>query len=428
MIMVLMRRLFSLGWLLAFSCGAFRAAGEEALLFSPVSEAPEWRLLDGGQGKLTREEFEERLSRTFDPNGALRPYLLWDDGGVTLFRDPARTQPLYRLTFAAKGAVTMPPAASLGTGDSARPLAGKVVCLDPGHIGGDWADIEERTFRIGRDQPVVEGELNLKVCRILEQRLKEAGARVVWTHDGFEPTTSLRPADLYPEAISYLLQGSRGARRPRTSANRLIRWNAELLFYRSAEIQARARRLNEQLQPDLTLCIHFNAAPWPGGKVRLTSANRLVLFAHGSYTADEIAYDDQKFHLMRKLLEGSTPLELGVGAAIGERFREGWGFRPESYAGSGYSHATGASPYVWYRNLIANRMFDGPVVFVEGPYMNDREMYRWIQAGEYEGARPVAGKNRGNVFREYADLVADGVIGYFRRQAESPTAFTNYSP
>ena len=428
MIMVLMRRLFSLGWLLAFSCGAFRAVGEEALLFSPVSEAPEWRLLDGGQGKLTREEFEERLSRTFDPNGALRPYLLWDDGGVTLFRDPARTQPLYRLTFAAKGAVTMPPAASLGTGDSARPLAGKVVCLDPGHIGGDWADIEERTFRIGRDQPVVEGELNLKVCRILEQRLKEAGARVVWTHDGYEPTTPLRPADLYPQAISYLLQGSRGARLPRTSANRLIRWNAELLFYRSAEIQARARRVNEQLQPDLTLCIHFNAAPWPGGKVRLTSANRLVLFAHGSYTADELAYDDQKFHLMRKLLEGSTPLELGVGAAIGQRFREGWGFRPESYAGSGYSHATGASPYVWYRNLIANRMFDGPVVFVEGPYMNDREMYRWIQAGEYEGARPVAGKNRGNVFREYADLVADGVIGYFRRQAESPTAFTNYSP
>ena len=427
MLTYLMRRLFSLNWLLGVFL-AFQAVGEEALLFSPVSEAPEWRLLDGGQGKLTREEFEERLSRTFDPSGALRPYLLWDDGGVTLFRDRVRTQPLYRLTFAAKGAITMPPAASLGTGDSVRPLAGKVVCLDPGHIGGEWADIEERTFRIGRDQPVVEGELNLKVCRILEQRLKEAGARVVWTHDGYEPTTPLRPADLYPEAISYLLQGSRGARLPRYSANRLIRWNAELLFYRSAEIQARARRVNEQLQPDLTLCIHFNAAPWPGGKMRLTSANRLVLFAHGSYTADELAYDDQKFHLMRKLLEGSTPLELGVGAAIGERFREGWGFRPESYAGSGYSHATGASPYVWYRNLIANRMFDGPVVFVEGPYMNDREMYRWIQAGEYEGARTVAGRNRGNVFREYADLVADGVIGYFRRQAESPTAFTNYSP
>ena len=60
--------------------------------------------------------------------------------------------------------------------------------------------------------------------------------------------------------------------------------------------------------------------------------------------------------------------------------------------------------------------------------MNDREMYRWIQAGEYEGTMPVAGRKRGNVFREYADLVADGVIGWYRQQAGSPTAFTNYSP
>ena len=409
-----------------FFLPGLRAEPEEPLLFSPVAEAPEWRLLDAGQGKLTRAEFEERLKETFDPQGALPPYLLFDDGGVTLFRDKARTRPLTRLKFAGEPAPM--PAAWLAGGDPARPLAGKTIALDPGHIGGDWADIEERTFRIGRDQPVVEGELNLRVCHILERRLQEAGARVVWTHQGFQPTTSLRPSDLYPEAIGYLLQGSRGARLPRFSANRLIRWNAELLFYRSAEIQARARRVNEELKPDLTLCIHFNAAPWPGGRVRLTSANRLVLFAHGSYTADELAFDDQKFHLMRKLLEGSTPVELGVGAAIGERFREGWGFRPESYAGSGYSHGTGVSPYVWYRNLIANRMFDGPVVFVEGPYMNDREMYRWIQAGEYDGTKPVAGRKRGNVFREYADLVADGVIGWYRQQAGSSAAFTNYSP
>ena len=413
-------------WGLVFP--GLRLGAEEAMLFSPVAEVPEWRLLDSGQGKLTRSEFEERLKRTFDPNGALRAYLLFDDGGVTLFRDRARTQPLHRLTFAREPSISSGPIPRLSVGDPARPLAGKTICLDPGHIGGDWADIEERTFRIGRDQPVVEGELNLRVSRILEKRLQAAGARVVWTHRGFEPTTGLRPSDLYPEAIEYLLQGSRGVRLPRFSANRLVRWNAELLFYRSAEIQARARRVNEELRPDLTLCIHFNAAPWPGGRIRLTAANRLVLFAHGSYTPEELAYDDQKFRLMRKLLEGSTPVELGVGAAIGERFREVWGFRPESYAGSGYSHATGASPYVWYRNLIANRMFDGPVVFVEGPYMNDREMYRWIQAGEYEGTRSFAGRNRGNVFREYADLTADGVLGYFRSQTGLPTAFTNYSP
>ena len=404
------------------------AAEEKPMLFSPVSEEPEWRLLDSGQGLLTRQEFEDRLRQTFDPTGALRPYLIWDEEGVTLFRDKARTRPLYRLAFAPEGRKADVILPVLGGGDPARPLAGKVICLDPGHIGGDWADVEERTFQIGKDRPVVEGELNLRTCRLLASLLESAGAKVVWTHDGFEPTTPLRPADLYPEAISYLLQGSRGARLPRYSANRLIRWNAELLFYRSAEIQARARRVNEELRPDLTLCVHYNAAPWPGGRIRLTSANGLVIFAHGSYTAEELAFDDQKFRLFRKLLENSTPVELGVGEAVGKQFQERWGFRPENYEGSGYAHASGAGPYVWHRNLIANRMFDGPVVFVEGPYMNDRMMYPWIQAGEYEGTRVVSGRSRGNIFREYAEQVAAGVIGYFRAQAESSSAFTNYSP
>ena len=404
------------------------AAEEKPMLFSPVSEEPEWRLLDSGQGLLTRQEFEDRLRQTFDPTGALRPYLIWDEEGVTLFRDKARTRPLYRLAFAPEGRKADVILPVLGGGDPARPLAGKVICLDPGHIGGDWADVEERTFQIGKDRPVVEGELNLRTCRLLAPLLESAGAKVVWTHDGFEPTTPLRPADLYPEAISYLLQGSRGARLPRYSANRLIRWNAELLFYRSAEIQARARRVNEELRPDLTLCVHYNAAPWPGGRIRLTSANGLVIFAHGSYTAEELAFDDQKFRLFRKLLENSTPVELGLGEAIGRQFQERWGFRPENYEGSGYAHASGAGPYVWHRNLIANRMFDGPVVFVEGPYMNDRMMYPWIQAGEYEGTRVVSGRSRGNIFREYAEQVAAGVIGYFRAQAESSSAFTNYSP
>ena len=153
-----------------------------------------------------------------------------------------------------------------------------------------------------------------------------------------------------------------------------------------------------------------------------------MIFAHGSYTAEELAFDDQKFRLFRKLLENSTPVELGVGEAVGRQFQERWGFRPENYEGSGYAHASGAGPYVWHRNLIANRMFDGPVVFVEGPYMNDRMMYPWIQAGEYEGTRVVSGRSRGNIFREYAEQVAAGVIGYFRAQAESSSAFTNYSP
>ena len=411
-----------------FSARCF-AVEEKPFLYSPVSEVPEWRLLEGYQGTLSQEEFKERLQRIFDPKGALGAYLEMNESAVVVFRDREKTQPLFRLRFAEPTSAPRAELAPFALADPTQPLLGKVICLDPGHIGGDWADIEERTFRIGRDRPVVEGELNLQTCRLLAERLSAAGAKVVWTHEGFAPTTEVRPADLYPEAIEYLLKDPGNRRLPRFSMNGLIRWNAELLFYRSAEIQARARRVNEELRPDFTLCLHYNAAPWGSpGRASLTSVSRLVLFSHGSYTTSELAYDDQKFNLFRKLLENSTPSELAIGGAIGQQFKENWGVPPENYAGSGYAHASGASPYVWHRNLIANRLFRGPVIFVEGPYMNDRSTYGWIQAGAYEGSRMVAGRDRQNIFREYADRVADGVLQWARTQAGSSRAFTNYSP
>ena len=404
------------------------AEEEKALLYSPVTETPEWRLLDSGQGTITRAQFEERWRKIFDPAGVLARYIRLTDEGVEIFRDTAKTQSLFYLRFASGGGQNEN-AWIIPSGMAEKPLLGKVICLDPGHIGGDWADVEERTFRIGRDRPVVEGELNLKTCRLLAERLQEAGAQVVWTHQGFEPTTRLRPADLYPEAIRYMLQDVKSRRFPSYSANGLIRWNAELLFYRTAEIQARARRVNEELRPDFTLCLHYNAAPWGrSGRASLANANRLILFAHGSYTADELGFDDQKFHLFQKLLENSTPEELEIGAAIGKEFREKWNFAAEDWGSSGCAHPTGASPYLWYRNLIANRLFRGPVIFVEGPYMNDRTSYAWIQAGEYEGTRLIGGKKRENIFREYADRVADGVIGLYRERQKRSPAFTNYSP
>ena len=60
--------------------------------------------------------------------------------------------------------------------------------------------------------------------------------------------------------------------------------------------------------------------------------------------------------------------------------------------------------------------------------MNDRTSYSWIQAGEYEGTRLIGGRMRENIFREYADRVADGVVGVFREWQKRSPAFTNYSP
>ena len=75
---------------------------------------------------------------------------------------------------------------------------------------------------------------------------------------------------------------------------------------------------------------------------------------------------------------------------------------------------TGTSPYLWTRNLLANRLYQAPVVFLEPYVMNSEEVWSRVQAGEYEGERIVAGVRRKCLVREYADAVAAGVANYYR--------------
>jgi len=72
------------------------------------------------------------------------------------------------------------------------------------------------------------------------------------------------------------------------------------------------------------------------------------------------------------------------------------------------------NPYVWARNLLANRLYRCPVVFLEPYVMNNREVWERVQAGDYDGERVVADTLRPSIFREYAETVAEGVAQYYR--------------
>ncbi|MFH1066558.1 MAG: hypothetical protein V1746_01455, partial [bacterium] len=300
-----------------------------------------------------------------------------------------------------------------------QPLRGLTICLDPGHIDGKWADMEERSFKIGNGPIVAEGELNMTVCRHLASLLEKAGAKVVWTKQNAEPVTPLRPKNFEAEAVSFLLE-----QKPKILSSRYqseilkkLREASELLFYRAAEIRARADRVNHELKPDLTLCIHHNAAPWKRRRKRLYHCNKLLLFVHGSYMPEELAYSDHKFHLVRKALEQSTPKEIAIAEAIARQMQSVWGWPPQNYDDEKTVCRVSDSPYVWARNLLANRLYDGPTVFVEGPYMNDKGIYPRLIAGDYEGEKMIKEKKYRSIFREYAEVVAGGVINYYSRSA-----------
>lgn len=379
------------------------------VVWSTASFAGDWSALERYQQTISRPEFENVLARIYCPSGALTNYLAYGTNSVTVFSTPEKTNAVFTLHF------------STGVSSNAHTTLPtfKRIALDPGHIGGEWARMEERFFQRGKDRPVQEAVLNLTAARLLKTRLEAAGIQVFLTKDNFEPVTDKRPEDFRAQVereIAAVAQFDTFPPLEREAARAdAIRKRAEQLFYRSSEIAARANLLNEKIKPDLTICMHFNAVEWDENQ-SLVDDDRLVMFVHGNYLAGELKDDDQKLRLFSKLLENSRGDELVAAESIATAMAKATKLPAVQYGPNSGAIRVGDNPYVFARNLAASRLVNGPVVFLEPYYMNNRLVYQRIQLGDYEGTRDVGGVPMKSIFREYADGVADGLSKLFAPQ------------
>jgi hypothetical protein len=255
--------------------------------------------------------------------------------------------------------------------------------------------------------------MTLQVAKLLKPRLEALGATVSLVRSKPEPVTPLRPDSLMTLA--------KDSGEPADSPAAL-RKLAERLFYRTAEIHARAKLVNETLKPDLVLCLHFNADPW-GDSNQPTLVNRthFHLLLNGAYTDEEVALADQRFALLEKLLRRTHEEEALVGATVAATFAETSGLPPFTYpAASPNALPIQGHPYLWARNLLANRLYDCPVLFIEPYVMNSTIDYPRIQAGDYEGLREIGGKLQPSIFREYAGALASGLAKHYAQHRKSP--------
>jgi N-acetylmuramoyl-L-alanine amidase len=420
-------------------CALPASAGE----ISPLAPTPDWAALESYQQTITRQEFARLVDHVYSIDGAFWNYAAIDDKRVVVFSDTAKTHPLFTLHFAASDSTCVPLPYHYQTQatshDPARPLKGIRIALDPGHIGGDWAQLEARYFKLDGDPPVEEAKLNLITCQRLAERLQADGAQIIWAKHDYEPVTHLRPDDLHRQAIAALALSGRasssgsgytpsflfGLPLPRIfKSNRIeerIDNEAALLFYRVAEIRARGDVVNKQ-HPDLTICVHYNADDWGDdpNHPTLTDHSRLIIFINGAYERNaELPYDDYKYDMLRKLLDRTAVQEERGCALVGQAMLDTLKYPPEVYnhipfdKDSPFVHHVTDVPSVYARDLIANRIYHGPVIYCEGPYMNARDAYYRIIAGDYLGLRTIQGQSVPSIYRDYAAAVEKGVLKYF---------------
>ena len=405
---------------------AIVAAGLQAAEnISVLGNKPRWDLLEHYQQTITHDEFAHLINNVYGTH-QFAPDLIEikdDTARILTNRD---AQQFFTLRFASttEEQKRVPrlwrPAKSLPLAGRDKPLSGLKIALDPGHLGGKWAKIEERWFRVGDNKPVQEGDLTLCVARLLAARLRQLGAKVSFVRNDDEPTTAKRADDFRNLAKKILIKN--GVPQPRTDVldptdpgkEQTIRWQSEILFYRYSEIRRRAALVNFKLHPDLVICLHFNAEGWGDPtNPTLTDTNHLHLLVNGSFLAEELEFDDERFEMIRRLLGRAYEEELPLADTIALAMARETGLPPYAYPTTNSTTKVGTSGYVYARNLLATRLYRCPVVYCEPYVMNSNDVFARIEAGDYEGTRKINGVERKSIFREYADSVANGLVDYY---------------
>ena len=176
---------------------------------STLGRRPDWSELEKYQGTIAHDEFVHLLKNVYCLR-EVSPEVIKVEPDAARILMTKGTQKFFVLRFARSEAERLPferwwlPPAALPAQTAAGPLSGIHIALDPGHLGGTWAKMEERWFKIGDAPPVQEGDMTLQVAQMLAPRLQSLGAKVSLVREKAEPITPYRPSDLQGTALQFL--------------------------------------------------------------------------------------------------------------------------------------------------------------------------------------------------------------------------------
>lgn len=366
-----------------------------------LAEPPDWARLDGFQESISRQEFLTQLNEVYCPRQSWWfPWIEIEEHRARI-RKKAGSDEWYDLHFLESNK-------SVTQSSPSFQISGSKILIDPGHIGGEFSEMEGRHFAIGDENPVKEGELALSVALKLKSELEKKGAVVSLSRKENQPVTQLRPKDFKELAVTWFSRMEWLQKLPSEEISKRIKKREELYFYRVSEILARSDKI-KKIKPDLILCIHLNAAPWPDPeKKSVVERNDYHVLVNGCYMGGEIAYDDQRFEMVWRLLNRWENAERFIAEHISKAFAKKTGLPAFAYKGPN-ALKVGDVPGVWARNLLANRIYEAPVVFLEPYIANSAVVYQRIQLGDYENRKIINGEKRASLVREYVDAVLIGL-------------------
>lgn len=391
---------------------------------SPLAPQPDWGHLKALNGAITREEFTSAISEIYSDGSA--EHFPWKLGASEVQIETTPGQKPVAIVFAESSAKKHETPRFWRSPRELPPLkpnepvlSGLRIVLDPGHIGGAYAKMEERWLSMEGGAPVMEGSLVLQVAQLLKPRLEALGAQVNLVRSQEAPVTTAKPEELVPVARQVLVDA--GVSNPLATYDGIkdvqrvatVQWQAEKLFYRVSEIRARAERVNKEFKPDLVLCLHLNAMEWGDPNHPIPSPeNHFHLLINGCYAQDELQLEDVRYEMLQRLFSLTHVEEKNLAEPIARAMAAATGLPPFVYLTKN-ARRVSSDPYIYSRNLLANRLYECPVIYLEPYVMNNPETYRRLLLGHYIGRTLLDNHLVSSPLEDYARGVTAGLVAYY---------------
>jgi N-acetylmuramoyl-L-alanine amidase len=372
-----------------------------AAKLTDLADPPDWSRLDSFQKSISKQEFLRQLNEVYCPRKSWwSPWIEIEENRARI-RKKAGSDDWYDLQFLESNETS-------NFSLSRFQLSGSKILIDPGHIGGDFSEMEGRHFAIGDDEPVKEGDLALLVALKLKSELQKKGAIVSLSRKQNKPVSQKRPQDFKELAQTWFSRMEWLQKLSEEERSKRIQKRQELYFYRVSEIMVRSEIIRKS-QPDLVLCIHLNAAPWPDPDNKsLVTRNDYHVLVNGCYMGGEVAYDNQRFEMIWRVVNRWAGKERLIAEHMSQAFAQETGLPAFAYKGPN-ALKIGEVEGVWARNLLANRIYEAPVVFLEPYIANSEEVYQRIQMVDSVDEEINKNQKGRSIVKEYVDAVLLGL-------------------
>ncbi|MCD6069378.1 MAG: hypothetical protein K0S33_4204 [Bacteroidetes bacterium] len=309
-----------------------------------------------------------------------------------------------------------------------KPLEGKKILIDPGHIAGtpEMAFMEQKYIRFVRDSfpalpmdsvKIQEGVLTYATAAILKKRLEEQGANVVLTRTENKTVFGSTYNDWLNTRKKKVLDSLK------TSGSIDLTKYKHLLvandhdffweFFRDFELAARGRFINRQ-NPDLTLIIHYNVDEKNTDWVRPSDKNLTMVFMPGAMSSDVFKSYNGKLNFLRLLLTDDLPLSERISGLTLQEFNKQLGILPAEKKDALYLEencmAT-AQKGVFCRNLALCKSVKSPLVYGECLFQDNRNEFMELSRTD----KVFYGVHTNTRVKAVADAYFNAVMQFYKK-------------